>query len=491
MRNGIIPRIQAKAHHAQGVKTLSWGLFLIIAAAAAFIAMGIPLGPITLLAGIVGLLFAFTYPYAAFGLLIALIPFLGITVSIPVNAIPFGEQAFGGSIDIYVGEVVAIILLITWALKVIFLWVRRNDVNWKPWLPLALPMGAIVATHILSLFSPLHPDAILVIKYAIRPVLTSYLVYVALTVNFVRSPRRVRMVLGIVVATGVFAALNGFASLGISDPGQAFPRARPLFMFGTHPLGDNHNLLAEWLSFTSMASLALISLTKSKRLKRLLGIAVAFQVVIALLTFARSLWIVMAFQAALLAFTVWREELKKYAPMALMAILLLIPLGIVMAAFSATPTVQSSTSTRWMLTEIAFNYWEQSPIIGAGAGTFVNLVERTSVFFIEYGNPMDSHGWIQKLLAETGMLGFLAVAWFVIAAYQFMKREIASFPVRSHARNAILILSFSALGSLLYQLFNTNYWTGKLWLPLGIAIAATRALRMQKHDSSPEPLDDQ
>lgn len=475
----------------KGVKTLSWGLFLAIAAVAAFIAMGIPLGPITLLAGAVALFFAFTYPYTTFGLLVGLIPFLGITVSIPAGAIPFGEEAFGGSIDIFVGEVVAIVLLTAWALKVILLWVRRHDVNWKPWLPLAIPMGAIVVTHIISAFSPLNPDAILVVKYAIRPILWSYLIYVALTVNFVRSPRRVKMVLGIAVATGIFAALNGFLSLGLTpDPGQVIPRARPLFMFGTHPLGDNHNLLAEWLSFTVMASLALIYLTKSARLKRLLGMAVAFQIVIALLTFARSLWIVMVFQAALLAFLIYREELKKYVSIALMTVLLLLPLGIMMAAFSTTPTVQSSTSARWMLTEIAFSFWAQSPIIGTGAGTFVNLVERSAVFFIEYGNPMDSHGWIQKLFAEVGIFGFLAVVWFVIAAYRFLRREIAKFPTHSRERIAITILAISAMGALLYQLFNTNYWTGKLWLPLGITIAATRALKARKHDSSSEPLDD-
>jgi hypothetical protein len=412
-------------------------------------------------------------------------------VSIPAGAIPFSEEAFGGSIDIFVGEVVAIVLLIAWALKVIFLWIRRHDVNWKPWLPLALPMGAIVFTHLISAFSPLNPDAILVVKFAIRPVLWSYLIYVGLTVNFVRSPRRVKMVLGIVVATGIFAALNGFLSLGLAqDSGLAFPRAQPLFMFGTHPLGDNHNLLAEWLSFSVMASLALMYLTKSVRLKRLLAMVAVFQVVIALLTFARSLWIVMVFQAALLAFLVWREELKKYASIAIMAILLLLPLGIVMVAFSTTATVQSSTSTRWMLTEIAFNFWAQSPVIGTGAGTFVNLVERSAIFFIEYGNPMDSHGWIQKLFAEVGLLGFLAVVWFIIAAYYFLKREIAKFPVHSKERIAITILAIAAMGSLLYQLFNTNYWTGKLWLPLGITIAATRALKACKHDSSNEPLDD-
>ena len=63
MNNGSVPHIQVMPRGFQkGVGTLSWGLFFIIAAAAVFIAMGIPFGPITLFAGIVALFFAFTYP---------------------------------------------------------------------------------------------------------------------------------------------------------------------------------------------------------------------------------------------------------------------------------------------------------------------------------------------------------------------------------------------------------------------------------------------
>lgn len=491
MKHGVFPHISVMPQKDRaGIGTLSWGLFFALMAAAVLIAMDVPIGPITLIAGAVAVFFAFTYPYATFGLLVGLIPFLGVMVHVPVSGIPFGERIFGGSIDILFGEVVAIVLLLAWALKVILLWVRRHDVSWKPWLPLAIPMGAIVFTHVLSAFSPLHPDAVLVLKYALRPVLWSYLVYVALTVNMVRSPRRLRMVLGIVAATGVFAALMGFASFALPmEPGQVIPRARPLPLFGTHPLGENHNLLAEWLSFSVMATLALIYLTKSTRLKRLLGLAAFLQVAIALLTFARSLWIVMAFQAAMLAFFVWREQFKRYASIAIIGLLFTLPLGATLASFSTTQTVQSSNSSRLMLTDIALNYWSQSPFIGAGAGTYVDLVARSAVFFIEYGNPMDSHGWIQKLLAEVGLLGLAAVSWLVIAAYRFVRKKLKEYPVQSKERAVILILSFAAAGALIYQLFNTNYWTGKLWFPLGILLAATRALKRDSDESTIQPID--
>jgi hypothetical protein len=463
-----------------GAKTFTWSIFVLIAAAAVFIAAGLPSGPIAVFALAAALIFAFTYPYAAYGALVMLIPFMGITVSIPAGALPWGERAFGGSIDIYAGEVAAMVLLAAWALKIIFLWVKRHDVNWKPWLPLLVPALGIAAAHMLSAFSPFRPDALLVIKYAIRPVFWSYLVYVLLTVNMVRSRRRLKMALGVAAATGAFAAFTGFASFGFSDPGQIIPRARPLPMFGMQPLGENHNLLAEWLSFTAMATLALISLVRSARSRRLLALLAGFQAVIALLTFARSLWIVMALQAVLLAAFVWREELKRYASIALIAVLFLLPLGALMASFSSAAVVQSSTSSRWMLTEIALNAWSQSPFIGAGAGTFVSIVERTAVFFIEYGNPMDAHGWIQKLLAETGLIGLAAAAWFLIETGRFVRRALKGFPPGSPERTVMLILCAAAAGAVAYQLFNTNYWSGKLWFPIGILIASSRALKSRE-----------
>lgn len=468
--------------HPPHLSTLSWGVFIVLLAAAVLIAAGYPLGPITVLGGIAVVMFAYAYPYVAFGLLIALVPFLGLTVNIPAGSLPFGERLFQGSIDVLAGEVVAIAVLISWGLKIIRLWIKRNDVNWKPWLPLLYPMLAIVATHLLSAFSVFRPDALLVIKYTIRPVLWSYLIYVALTVNYVRSRRKLKMVLGIIIVTGIFAALMGFASLFFSqDPGQLVPRAKPLPMFGANPLGENHNLLAEWLSVTVLCSIAMIALSSSARLKRMLVAAAAFQALIALLTFARSLWIVFAFEAFLLSFLVWREQLKRFAHLVTIGLLLLLPLVVIMISFSASKFVAGSTSTRLMLTEIALNVWSQSPWIGAGAGTYVDRVGSTALFVIEYGNPLDSHGWAQKLLAEVGIIGSLAVLWLVWAAYTYTRDQLAKWYARpSPERTVILVLAISAAGALLYQLFNTNYWTGKLWLPLGLLLAATRALRKEQ-----------
>ncbi len=463
-------------------------MFIILSVAAILIVAGLPLGPITVLGGTVAVLFAYAYPYASLGVMVALIPFFGIFVHIPADALSLGQRVFGGSIDFLLGELVAYILLIVWGMKVIALWVSRGDTNWKPWFPLFGPMCLVVLAHLITIWSPFQPDALLVLKYAIRPVFFCYLIYVALPVNFIRSRSRLASVLGVVMATGVFSALVGFVSLfGAQEAGQMFPRAHPLPMFGLHPIGENHNLIAEWLAVCVPCTMALWFLASSVRVKRLIAFAAIFQAVIALLTFSRTLWIVFAVQALLAGWWIWRERLRRVLPYVGIGLIFLLPLGVLMAAFSSTALVASSTSTRLMMSEIALSLWQQSPWIGAGAGTFVERIGSTALFTIEYGAPLDSHGWIQKLFAETGIVGFAAVAWFCWSAFRFVRRALAASVYAPAERTVILLLSIGSVGALVYQLFNTNYWTGKLWFALGLLIASTRALALHvSHDSENE-----
>jgi hypothetical protein len=469
--------------------TLGWGSVVLLTVATVFIAMGAPSGPLWILGALVAVLFAYRYPYLTYGVVVALVPFLGLTVSLSTGNLAIGQVAFGGAIDISLGELVAMALLAAWGFKIFFLWVKRRDVNWKPWLPLLIPMLALVGAHLLSAFSFSQPDVILVAKYALRPVFWCYLVYIVLTVNLVRSRRRLLMTLGVVAATGIFAALMGFVSLWLTDaPDQIIRSARPLPMFGVMPLGDNHNLLAEWLAFTVPITIALSFLTSSKRARRFLVAAAALQAFIALLTFARSAWIVLAFEAVLLGWFVWREEVKRWASAIIISLVFLLPLGLAMVVYSSSASVSGSTSSRLMLTGIALNLWQSSPWIGAGAGTFTERVGSTRVFLIEYGNPLDSHGLLQKLLAETGVVGVAAMAWFVFAAAWFVYKRLPDFQSHPRERTVFLILAIAAAGALAYQLFNTNYWTGKLWLPVGIMLASWKSLLPRTPSESMEPI---
>jgi O-antigen ligase len=470
------------------MREFSWGLFVVLAVSAMFVALGLPTGPVLVLAGIISLAVAFRYPYFTFYLAIALIPFLGFTISIPTGELSLGQRAFGGSIDIGVSEAVMMALLIAWAFKMLFLWVRRRDVNWKPSLPLLGSYLTLIGAHLASALSSFRPDQVLVAKFALRPVLFCYLAYIAVPVNFIRSRRKLVGALSVMTGVGMLAAVNGFFSLFFVDATSQFiRRAHPLPMLGVPVLGDNHNLLAELLCATVMMTLALVSLVKTPRMKRLLTAAAAFQFLIGLLTFSRTGWIVFAIEGLLIAVLEYRDVLRKRLSLILMAAVVLIPLGYVMATISASNVATSSNSTRLALLEIATDVFLASPLVGSGAGTFVDRVGSAYVFRLEYGQPLDAHGFLQKLAAETGLLGLLAFA-FVCAmlarrAYEGL-RKLPEGPIRL----AAVYLTAGALGAIVYQLFNTNYWTGKMWLPIGIMLAGYRAFALadqKEHRSEP------
>jgi O-antigen ligase len=464
--------------HAHGdVSTLSWGLFLAIALSAVFVALGIPGGPIAIALLVLATLFAYRSIYATFYVAIALTPFLGFLVVIPTGALEFGARAFGGAIDITVAEAIYFFVIGAWALKLFFLWWQRHDRAWHPRLPMLASATALTAAHLLSVFSPLEPDPLPTIKFAFRPILFNYLAFIALPINLIRSRRRLATVLGIIAVVGTIAALNGLVAMFFpTDSGAFIGRAHPYPIFGVNALGENHNSLAEILVTTSLATFALAVLATSPRAKRLAVFAGAFQVLIGLLTFTRTAWIVFGLQTIFLGCTVYREEIRRHLSKLMIAAALLLPLGLAMVAYSLSMTAQSSNSTRLALSQIAFQLFQTSPWVGSGAGTFVDRVGSAQVFFLEYGSPLDSHGVIQKLAAETGIVGLLAFAFFLGAFGYHVYQALRSIHL-PHSRQIALLLAASAWGGIVYQFFNTSYWTGKMWLPIGIALAAFEVLR--------------
>lgn len=467
---------------------LSWGLFLALAVSAIFVALEAPMGPVIILILIIAFLFAFRYPYATFYAAILLVPFLGFTVSIPAGEFALGRRAFGGSVDMAVAEAILLTLLAAWGLKIVLLWIKRRDLNWKPRLPLAWSYASLVGAHIVSAFSSLQPDPVLTAKYAMRPVLFCYLAFVAMPVNFIRSRRRLVATLGCVSAVGIFAAMNGAISLLFVDATSQFiRRAHPLPLFGIPALGDNHNLLAELMAVTVLTTYALAQIVKKQKTKELLTAASVFQLAIGLLTFSRTVWIVFILQAVVLGMVEYREVLRRHLSSIFAALLLILPLVGVMLQIGASDVASSSNSTRLALAEIAYQVFLTSPIIGSGAGTFVDRVGSAQVFLIEYGEPLDSHGVLQKLAAETGVVGLAAFA-FVLGNFGWLVwKGLQRMPAGS-ARRAVFLLATSAAGAVVYQVFNTNYWTGKMWLPVGLTLAALQVFSRNASSESSEPI---
>ena len=54
--------------------------------------------------------------------------------------------------------------------------------------------------------------------------------------------------------------------------------------------------------------------------------------------------------------------------------------------------------------------------MGVGAGSFVERLSRVYAYTVEFGNPVEAHGLIQKLMAETGLFGLVAMVILLMVA---------------------------------------------------------------------------
>ena len=472
---------------------LFWGCFLLFFLAACVATLGgLQLSILFLSGFLLVFVLIWRFPYAGFFVWMATSPLLGILLSFPTGGFQFGERAFGGSIDITLTELVAGLVLLVWALRML-LRAQARDRLWKPWLPLFGAYLLIVAAHVLSVFSAVAPDAILVFKYTLRPVLFVYLISVILPVNYISSRRRLMDILGLFGIIGLIFSVNGLISLFFPGTEGGLFRAHPLSLLGVSPLGGNHNALAEVLLFAMPAALAWSWLSssvgriESRRMasSRLL-LAVGFMSVITLLTFARSAWLALAAEIIFLFSTLWRPWIKRRARSFILFFIICIPLVMGMLILSQTTEVKSSTAARTTLTSVAFDIFLRNPWIGAGAGSFMERLNHVYAYTVEFGSAVDSHGLIQKILAETGLIGFIAFCVFVALFIRHVSRTWQALRKSTAEAHAYLYLVAAALGALVYQFFDTTYWTPRLWIPVGLVLVAGRLFLRQHAERDPD-----
>nr|MBP7134692.1 hypothetical protein [Patescibacteria group bacterium] len=83
-----------------------------------------------------------------------------------------------------------------------------------------------------------------------------------------------------------------------------------------------------------------------------------------------------------------------------------------------------------------------------------------------------------------GLIAFGAVmvviVWYLRSGWKELRREAR------RDREAYAYLCAAVLGAFVYQVFNTTYWTPKLWLPVGIAFAALRLLVVRGRERDPD-----
>lgn len=307
------------------------------------------------------------------------------------------------------------------------------------------------------------------VHYYVRFVLFSYLAYVALPFWVITSKAALQMTIRIIAWSGIVVALFGLSSLLVNAPFWGVWRRVSPYAIGVFaPLLTNHNLLAEVLIFT----IPFVWLTAREHF----GVShkwylVAFWMVgiTTLLTFSRAAWIALLVEMVLAYRLVRPHELLKRAFS--MWPLLVCGAGLFgyMILFSGSTLVQSSTATRLDLTRIALQQAAITPWFGKGIGTFLPTIGVTYSFIQDYGDPIEAHGLIQKLLFETGIVGLglflMFFAWFFV----ILVKRWHQLPEGQY-RDMVLAVFLAVAGAFVYQIFNTSYFSPKLWFPVGMAL---------------------
>ncbi|HNW19630.1 MAG TPA: O-antigen ligase family protein [bacterium] len=340
--------------------------------------------------------------------------------------------------------------------------------------PLAWPAAIFLAIILLS--SVLSPWPVAALKYSLRVIVFVYLFYIALPFNALDSWPKWRWPLAGAIIAGIYSSVIGLWSLRWQDLHDAFFRVQPMAIFGHWWLGSNHNLLAEFLVISNFFLLAWGRFSKNDRQRRILDIVFIISVVITLLTFSRAAWIVMIIQLVLwwLSINNRRQRIGWLLAAALLVVVIT-PLWLKMDSLQTAN--YSSTENRVLLTQIAWEKVQQKPFLGWGSGQFLQLVDNNLRFRAKYGDPIDSHGVLQKVAAENGIIGLIALAILFVSLVAIWWRAWLNNP---KARSWLTPLIIGALGGLLFQLFNTSYYKGKVWLPVALSLAAIQLLAYEK-----------
>lgn len=437
---------------------------------------------ILLIFSIMSLILAFFYPWpvlagcvALGGLaLLALKPEIGLYAMIfllPVIDWNFYFRGFEAPLIDLLGAFVFAAFFLRFFFTFIFHKERLGNYR----LPVFVPFLAFFSVAVVS--GLLSEYALGSLWYAVRWILFFYLVYIAMPASLISKERVLKNSIIALALSGLAVAVMGAVSLPLQDWRTGFVRVRPLSIGGVFPIGENQNLLAEYLFAGMMAVMALKFWYRSDRFGRLADILMVFFALVLLGTFSRAGWIALAVSAGAYLFYKNRFRAKDILAV-LLAFLVLSPLAVYMVKLQSEYRIGvSSTENRLLLSQIAWTAFAEKPWFGQGSGEYVDLVADNIRFTAKYGKPLDSHGVWQKVLAENGALGVAAFAFFSLAIANLFRKAL-----RDHRDKLDLLLPL-ILGSssiYLFQFFNTSYYKGKLWVPVAIAMAAVYLAKENK-----------
>jgi len=359
---------------------------------------------------------------------------------------------------------------------------KTKKLSW----PFLIPFAVFLLISFLSVL--LSDNFYQSLYYFLRWPLFLYLAYLFVPANIIRNPKILKTTVILVFISSMIVLFSGYLSLLGQDIYDSFFRLEGLSIYGLYPFGKNHNLIAEFLNIGVFLTLIIREFLKNKKQKSLMDILFIFSSIGIILTFSRAAWITLLLQIIIyLAFKAFYQK-KERLPIILFSFLFLI---IISPLFIRMERLQDanigSTESRILLNNVALEAFTKKPFFGYGSGEFMNLVDRNIRFKAQHGEAIDAHGVFPKILAENGLFGI--IAWLFILAYLF-KISLLALKRYYPKISWILPLCLAVWGGLFFQLFNTSYFKGKVWLPILLLFLAIKFLdeRYVKKNKNSTPI---
>jgi hypothetical protein len=317
------------------------------------------------------------------------------------------------------------------------------------------------------------------IYFWLRNILFVYFAFVVVPYHVINNKEEIIKLFKIWFYTGLGIALFGLSSLfmGVSVD---WLRVTPYYIKGIAPLGVNHNLLAEPLVMIIPGVLFLYLFHKAKKESKMYLGGLIFIIAIALLTLSRAAWLSVLVGILIMAifnFGKVRDYFRhKQIGWNWLWVTIFLPVLVYMGLFLIqAPIVVGSTISRWESTKIVWFYFMRRPWFGYGSGMYLQLFNDVKVFWWEYGDPLEAHGFLQKILLEHGSIGlvlFLGFLFFV--SYKLYKKfkQTAGYDL------LMLQMIFVCMWmGIVFQLFNTSYYRSVMWLPIGLSVVAIKLFK--------------
>lgn len=419
---------------------------------------------VALVAGVVFLLAI--APENGLYLMALLFPFIGL------------QFYYGNKINLPYIDLVALLTFCAWFGNRAWRWANNGEEFLRS---KDLPGVALFLLFLLSsVLSLYNSDNILRgIKFILRPLAFFYLMFVVTPYNLVTSKKVLIRIFEIFFFDGIVISLMGVASLFFMENRDLF-RIVPIAIAGVYPLGINQNLIAEAL-VVIMPFTAILAMWATKPfIRKMYIMGLVFMVVVALGTLSRAAWLTVFVELMIFAFLYLRLDLKKIFPAAVAGFIIFLPLFFFLTQLIASDVSRNATENRYLLTTIAIDAFYNHPIVGNGIGRYVDLVSQNRDYIKIFGEPLDSHGVIQKLIAENGLFGLLTFALFVgyilkqlISGYKRLGKD-------DRRRQVVLACFIVTIAGLFFQLFNTSYYIARLWLPIGLALTTLRLIEKKE-----------